>query len=129
MIRPFLSSAFPSLKDLKRKSTNSGVQILGFKYQPQHLLSGDVMNPKGGQYLPILFPFPWGNLLRPLRAFVPLSTMQSSSGHCFRQLCAFTKMILGCGSTQRHTVVIPFDFRVVSLAESAKPSGFCRSTV
>lgn len=59
MTRPFLSSAFPSLKDLRRKnSTNSAVQILGFKYQIHHLLFRDVMIPRVASIHPFYSPFP-----------------------------------------------------------------------
>lgn len=49
MVRSFLSNAFPSLKDLRRKnSTNSGVQILGLKPASPFAVWGR-KDPMGGQ--------------------------------------------------------------------------------
>lgn len=43
MIRPFVNGAFISLQDSRRRNdANSGVQILGFKYQHHYLQLGDI---------------------------------------------------------------------------------------
>lgn len=39
-------------------STNSGAQILGFKYHLHHLLFGDVMTPRVANTYPFYSPFP-----------------------------------------------------------------------